>query len=390
MSVPSQTASKPQRTARLLGLSASLLGCTLGASAASAAADDIKMGAILSIEGAFSAVGTPERDGIALAVAQINAQGGIGGKKIDLTVYDDGGDQAKAVELANRLIYQNKVSVAFGPTVTPTGEMAQPVFEQNSILNIGFLAQDYLWQGTHFIFETSPSDGVHAEAMVRYAADTLHAKTIAFAYANVPYGVSGSKVVAMMAKKYGLTIVAETKWGEDDIDFTPEAGQLHAAKADAILTWGSCAISDAQMFKALRATGDTTPVVGNLCMPLPWTAQVVGTGSNGAVSFSLVDYGKPSPQVTSFLTAFQTRYGHGASPFAAISYDGVQLWAKAVAKAGGKTDPTSVAAAMIGLDYDGIIGHFHITADNHFGLDVSAFKPIVLKDGVWSDVGASK
>src|SRR5450755_2431175 len=87
------------------------------------AADDIKLGGIYSIEGVFSAIGVPERDAALLAVEQWNQAGGIGGKHVTMTIYDDGGDQAKAVQLANRLIFQDKVSAAFGPTITPTGEM---------------------------------------------------------------------------------------------------------------------------------------------------------------------------------------------------------------------------------------------------------------------------
>ena len=98
-----------------------------------ALAEDVKVGAVYSIEGIFSAIGGPERDGALLAVDQLNQAGGVGGKHVDLTIYDDGGDQAKAVQLANRLIFQDKVSAAFGPTVTPTGEMIAPVYEQNKV-----------------------------------------------------------------------------------------------------------------------------------------------------------------------------------------------------------------------------------------------------------------
>ena len=61
------------------------------------AADEVKVGAVLSIEGIFSAIGVPEREGVQLAVDQFNQAGGVGGKHINLTIYDDGGDQAKSV-----------------------------------------------------------------------------------------------------------------------------------------------------------------------------------------------------------------------------------------------------------------------------------------------------
>src|SRR5580704_15504218 len=107
------------------------------------AADVVKLGGIYSIEGVFAAVGGAERNAAVLAVEQMNEAGGIGGKHVDMTIYDDGGDQAKAVQLANRLIFQDKVSAAFGPTITPTGEMIAPVYEQNKMLEIGVVAQEY-------------------------------------------------------------------------------------------------------------------------------------------------------------------------------------------------------------------------------------------------------
>lgn len=354
----------------------------LGAAAVPAAADDVKIGGIYSIEGAFSVIGVPERDGALLAVEQLNQAGGVGGKHVDMTIYDDGGDQAKAVQLGNRLIFQDKVSAAFGPTITPTGEMMSPVYEQNKMLQIGVVAQDYLWKDTQYIFMSIPTDAVLAEAMLNYAKK-IGAKKIAIAVADVPYGASGAKLMRQGAKVAGIEIVADTKWGDFDIDFTPEANQLHAAKADAILVWDSCAISDAQMIKALRDTGDTTPIIGNICLPLPHLAQIVGKGAEGAVSFSLLDYSKPSPPAAAFMSAYSAKYKHGPSPFAAAAYDGLQLWSRAVARAGGKTDPNSVAAAMFGLDYDGVIGHFKVTKENHTGLDASAYKAIILKDGNW-------
>ena len=150
------------------------------------------------------------------------------------------------------------------------------------------------------------------------------------------------------------------------------------------MAWGSCAVADAQVVKALRDTGDVTPIIGNICFALPTIAQVAGKGAEGTISFSLIDYSNPSAAAAAFLSAFSAKYKHGASPFAAAAYDGVQLWSRAVARAGGKTDSTSVAAAMIGLDYDGTIGHFKVTKDNHTGLDTSAYKVIVLKNGNWT------
>jgi branched-chain amino acid transport system substrate-binding protein len=350
---------------------------------AGAADNTVKLGGIYSIEGVFAAIGGAERNAALLAVEQMNQAGGIGGKHVDMTIYDDGGDQAKAVQLANRLIFQDKVSAAFGPTITPTGEMIAPVYEQNKMLQIGVVAQDYIWKDTQYIFMSVPTDAVLVEAMLNYAKK-IGAKKIAVGFSDVPYGVSGAKLIRAGIKTAGLELVGETKWGENDIDFTPEANQLRALKADVILIWDSCAISDAQMVKALRDTGDTTPLVGNICMPLPHLAQIAGKGAEGSVSFSLLDYAHPSKPAAAFIAAYSAKYGSPPNPFAAAAYDGLKVWQNAVTRAGGKTDPESVAAATFGLEYEGVIGNFKITKENHTGLDASSYKPIILKDGNWT------
>ena len=137
------------------------------------------------------------------------------------------------------------------------------------------------------------------------------------------------------------------------------------------------------MVKALRDTGDTTPLVGNICLALPHLAQIAGKGAEGSVSFSLVDYEHPSAPAAAFIAAYTAKYKTPPNPFAAAAYDGLQMWKRAVDRAGGKTDPEAVAAAMFGLDFEGVIGHFKVTKENHTGLDMSSYKAIILKDGNW-------
>ena len=121
-------------------------GSLAGMAVLPAAADDIKLGGIYSIEGVFSAIGGPERDAALLAVEQWNQAGGIGGKHVTIKrSYDDGGDQGrKTVQLANRLIFQDKVSAAFGRDHHPDRRNYRAGVQQNKMLEIGVVAQDYL------------------------------------------------------------------------------------------------------------------------------------------------------------------------------------------------------------------------------------------------------
>lgn len=356
------------------------------ASSEGAPQEPVSAGAVLSIAGAFESLGLPERQGLELALEEINAEGGVlGGREIQLTVYDDEGDQSQAVQLANRLVHEDDVDVIFGPSLTPQAELIAETLEAEGVLQIGFTLQSYIWDGTDHIFMSAPSEARNAEAMVRDAADAFEATTVAVAWPNVPFGVGGREFLLAFAEEHGLEVVADENWGESDLNFTSQVNAINQADPDVILMWGSCATADAQVIKALGEGGVTATIIGNLCVADPTLFEIAGAHAEGVRSHSTLDLSEPGAEAAHFIESYEAEFDSTPGPFAAAAFDGMHIWAMAMEEAG-TSDAGSVAEALEGLTYMGAAGQYNITADDHQGLGADAYKLIVAQDGEWVSV----
>jgi branched-chain amino acid transport system substrate-binding protein len=341
----------------------------------------IKAGVVMSVGGIFAGFAQAELNALQLAIDEINEQGGILGRRVELIFYDDEGDQAKSIALTNRLIHQDKVQVIFGPNITPTGEVIVPISEKAGILRIGFIAQQYLWEGTKYTFMTWPAQTTNAEAMVKYARECANAQRVAILYADVPYGIEGNKFLKEHIARYGLRLVYEEKFQEGGFEFTPQATRAAAAQPDVVFLWGSAATSDGQMFKQLRQAGFRGPIIMDVAGGSPLIAQVAGPDlTEGLVTFGTINYVNPDALTRRFIEAYSRRFGSVPPPYASIPYDAPFVYKAAVEKAG-TTDPRRVAEAMIGLQVPRVTGTYRITEKDHVGVGVESYKPLVFRGG---------
>lgn len=356
-----------------------------GSPSSSDSSGPVKVGALLSLKGAYGAVGVPERDALQLAVDQINKAGGILGHKIGLTVYDDEGAQATAQQLAQRLVDSDHVQMAIGPGITALASVASPVFEKNKVLNFALTAQASLWQGQQYIWSSVPVDDLMAEAMVSYAKTHANGGKVAAAYSGVQYGVHGNDLVKAALTKNSMTPAADEKWSDQDINFTPVVDRLVAGHPSAIILWGSGAPADAQMVKALRQGGYTGLLVGNTAYVNQQLVSIAGPAADSFVGVSLIPWGNPQGDVKAFIDAYQQRFGRLPTAQAAYSYDAIYRY-KAAAEKARSTDPAKVAQALgNGLDFTSIQGTFHIDSQNHVGADSpDIYKAITVKSGSWT------
>ena len=360
-------------------------GCSTGGSTTNSSEQGpVKVGALLSIKGIYAAVGVPERDALQLAFDEINQSGGILGRQIKVTVYDDEGDQTKAQQLANRFVQEDKVAAVFGPGITAMASVACPVFEQNKVLNINFTAQRSIWEGKSYIWSSVPEDSLMAESMAKYAADKLKAKKVVILYSNVQYGVHGNDLLKEAIPKYQLQIAADEKWGEGNFDFTSVIGRIKTANPDAILLWGSGSPSDAQIVKQLRDQGITVTLIGNTAYVGKQLVEVAGKAAERFTAVSLMNWAAPDKTTQNFVQNYQQKYNKPPTAQSAYAYDAAYRYKAAVEKAK-SFDPAKVAAAMQGLQFQSIQGSFSITAQNHVGASsAEAYHPLVVKEGKWT------
>jgi len=347
------------------------------------AGEEVKVGLLMATSGVFEGLGGFEKKSFDLAIEEINNTGGVGGKKIKVIFYDDQGDQAKSQQLANRLIFQDKITQLFGPNLTLNAYVVGPVAEKAGIPTIVFIAQEYTVANTNYLFSSVVFQTYNAQAMVEYAAKVLKAKKVGILYVDVPYGKDGRGFLREWIKKNNLELVFEDKWGETDFDFTGQVIKAKKTKMDALFLWGSAAKADSLILKQLREGGVSVPLLGDIAYTLPGVYEIAGKALEGFIGLGWLNYGNPSPAAKKFLDGYKAKYNEVGAPLGAMCYDAAYVYKTAVERAGGKTDPVSVAKAIIGLKMEGASGSYHYTKDNHCGLTAGVYKPQIFTNGQW-------
>jgi len=367
----------------LLGLSLALLSVHDATTSDVLAAEELKVGLLMATSGVFEGLGGFEKKSFDLAVEEINDAGGVAGKRIKVIFYDDEGNQAKSEQLANRLIFQDKITQLFGPNLTLNAFVVGPVAEKAGIPTIVFIAQEHTVANTKHLFSSVVFQTFNAQAMVEYAAEVLQAKKVGILYVDVPYGKDGRGFLRDWMKKYDLGLVFEDKWGETDFDFTPQVIKAKREKVDALFLWGSAAKADALVLKQLREGGVTVPMLGDVAYTLPGVHDIAGKSLEGFIGFGWLNYENPSPAAKRFLDGYKKKYNEVGSPLGAMCYDAPYVYKTAVERAGGSAEPEAVAKAMIGLKMEGASGSYHYTKDNHCGLTAEVYKPLIFSNGRW-------
>jgi len=368
----------------------------LGALAPPAAAQEAyKIGAIFSITGPGSSLGIPERDTALMLEADINARGGVKGpdgrmRPLKIVIYDDASDETKAVLAAKKLIDEDRVTAIVGTTLSGTSlaildtvQKAQvPVVSCAAAIKIVEPAAERKW-----VFKTPQSDHLIVGVLV----DHLKARgRTRVAWLNVDYafGQLGWIEFEKAAQKAGLTIVANEKFGQKDVDMTAQLTRVKGANPQAVVIWSippSASIATRNYADlGIRAPLYQSHGVGNRRY-----VELAGPAANGVlfpagkllVAEQLADDDPQKPVLLAYAREFEARYGP-RNTFGGHAWDAIQLVVRAMEKAG--ADRAGVRAAIEGTrNFVGITGVFDFSPTDHNGLDRRAVTMIQIVDGQW-------
>jgi branched-chain amino acid transport system substrate-binding protein len=378
----------------MLALLLSTLALTWGSPVAQAQ-DAYKVGAIFSITGPGSSLGIPERDTALMLEADINAKGGIKGPDgklhpLKIVIYDDASDETKAVLAAKKLIDEDKVTAIVGTTLSGTSLAILDTVQKAEVPLVSCAAAIKIVEPVaerKWVFKTPQSDFLIVGVLVEY----LKAKGLTkVGWLNVDYafGQLGWIEFEKAAQKGGLTIVANEKFGQKDVDMTVQLTRVKAANPQAVVIW-SIPPSASVATKNYADLGMTMPLfhshgVGNKAF-----IQLAGPGSNGVVfpagkllvAEQLPDGDAQKAVLLAYARQFEAKYGP-RNTFGGHAWDAVQIVAKALEKAG--TDRAGVRAAIESTrNFVGITGVFDFSPSDHNGLDRRAATMIQITDGQW-------
>ncbi len=326
------------------------------------AAETIKIANIVELSGAGATSGTNFKNGVELAVKEINASGGILGRKIETTTADTQSNPGVAKGLVTKAIDDNVFAV-FGPVFSGSIMVSMAETRRAEVPNFtGGEAAAITKQGNPYIFRTSFTQDTAMPKVARYIANGLKAKTVALIYVNNDYGKGGRDAFIKSLEALGIKVIADISTDQNQIDFSAPVQKAKQANADVIFVYTNEEES-ARALRELRKQGVNKPIVGETTLVGQKVIELAGEAANGAVAHVGLTVDAPIPAMRAFRARFEREYKYVTDHNGIKGYTGIFLLKAAIEKVG-KFDRKAVASALHGL---------HVTAAQQPGviMDVS-------------------
>jgi branched-chain amino acid transport system substrate-binding protein len=352
-----------------------------------ALAEDVKVGAILAVTGPASFLGSPEAKTLEMMVADLNAKGGLGGKKVVLIVKDSGGSAEKAVSFAKQLIEEEKVLAIIGPSTSGETMAIKALAEESKTPLLSCAAAEVIVNPlAKYVYKTPQKD---SQAVIRIYQQMkkMGISKIAVFSSNTGFGKAGKDQLEKLAPEYGIQIVLNEVYDSKATDLTAEVTKVKAANVQAIVNW-SIEPAQAILIKNVRQLGITAPIFQSHGFGNIGYVKAAGAAAEGVIfpagRLLIADQLPASnPQknvLVSYKKDYEGKYKEDVSTFGGHGYDAMLLLVEA-SKAGG-TDRAKVRDALENVKgVVGTAGIFNMSATDHNGLGLDAFEMLTVKDG---------
>ncbi len=371
-----------------------LVAATALAGAVFAQSEPIRIGATLSITGPAAFLGDPEQKTLEMYVERINAAGGLLGRKLQLISYDDGGDAEKARTFAKRLIEQDKVDVIIGGSTTGTTMAAVPLVEQAQVPFISLGGAVVIIDPVKkWVFKTPHTDRMACE---RIFVDMRARKIerIGFISANGGFDKSMRAECLKMAPTYKVSIVADETYSDGDSDMTAQLTKIkNTPGVQAVLSTGY-GQGGTIVIKNYRQLAIGVPLYLSHGAASRDFIKLAGDAAEGArlpapallIAEQLADSDPQKKVVVAYKKEYEGRYKQDVSTFGGYAYDGLMLVVDAIRRAGSTKKDAVRDALESTKGYVGASGVTNMSAKDHMGLDVSAFRILEVSKGNWLQV----
>lgn len=373
---------------RLLPLLAAvaLVATACGDDAGSDGEGPIHIGFIESLTGNYAPLGTEAAKTVELAIDQINKEGGIDGRKIELTTLDDQTAPDQAVVHFNKL-KEDGVDAIIGSTFSNCALAVEPLAEREQIPYISLAPADEQVDPIQpHTFVVPATSSKYAESMLRYFESEGITK-IAVAYdTKSAYSVAGYAGMEEFASEYGVELVQTERYETNAADFSSVFTHVRNSDAEALAVWASGA-PGVTLAKQYDGAGLDIPLVMTASQASKLWLEPVGDAAEdvyvqsavGVVGDELPD-GKLKDVIDKMADPFEKKYGYEPPQFAMDGYAGAQLIAAAFEEAGG-TDKAEVRDALESMDLVTPTGRYTYSAEDHSGLDVVNISMNQVRDG---------
>jgi branched-chain amino acid transport system substrate-binding protein len=363
----------------------------LGAVAA-LAATPIKIGSVLSVTGPAAFLGDPELKTLQLYIEDINKKGGVLGRPLELVHYDDGSDANKANGFAKRLIDDDKVDLLIGGTTTGATMSMVPLVQKAELPFISLAGAVVVIEPVKkWVFKTPHTDRMAAEKVFEDMKKRGLTK-VALLSETSGFGQSGKKETEAVAGKYGVTLVASETYGPKDTDISPQLTKIkNVAGVQAVFVFG-LGQGPAIVTKNYRQLGISLPLYQSHGVASDDFLKLAGAAAEGVrlpspaqlIPEKLPANDPQKPLVTAYDKAYKERFKDDVSSFGGYAHDALQIAVHAIKQAG-STDKAKVRDAIEATKgFVATSGTYNLSATDHLGLDLSAFRMLEVKGGNWT------
>lgn len=305
--------------------------------------NEIHIGAILPLTGGAAQWGVPARNGVMLAVDQINADGGINGKKIALDLQDDQCDPTKGVSAVQNLISTNKPVAIVGAVCSSVSLAIAPILEKDKVIMISPASTSPLLSNAgNYIFRDISTDKLRADVFAQYIM-SLGIKSLSILYINNDGGVGATDAFVQEYQKLGGVVRFKDAYQQGQTEFRSEVAKAKRASAEAVMivSYPSDTSILLRELKQLNFKGKIFALTEALDDPT--VVKAAGNAANGVV------YIVPAPaegqQATEFAKQYKAEYGSEPPLYSAEAFDAVYLLKKVCAEVP-DLDPAKLADSL--------------------------------------------
>jgi len=364
-------------------LAALVMIAVLATVPAARAQETLAIGTVLATSGKFAFLGEPEQKGAELAVDEINAAGGVQGKKLKVVSYDDEGNPAKTVNLVDRLLTKDNVVGVIGASTSGTIHVVATACEKAGVPQFYISGNSEICKGKKHVFNAAPADELDAAGMVDFLKDNLKVSKIGIIHDSNEYGTRSAESFEKIVKERapGITIAGTEKYQSADRDMSAQLVNLKNAGCQCIVIWG-VGFAPAVIVKNWNHLGmkEAIKLMSGAGVGSHKMIQALETAGEGFLFNTVLNYGAPNPKEKAFVEAYQKKFNAIPPTFAAVGYDATYLLAEALKIA--KGDKAKLSEAVYSIEgFQGVQGTYTFKGGNCNGLQAGCYDMAVVKDG---------
>lgn len=350
-----------------------------------------KIGVILSLTGAGSPLGIPERNALELLADEINSKGGIDGVKLELIIEDDQTDPAKASQAARKLIEKDKVIALIGSSVSPCSLAIKEIVARYEIPWMCPSAANAITEGDiKWVFRTAPKDAVAVEALLTYISTKTKFRRLAILHDSNAFGQSGADEIKKRSVDFNIEIVSVEKYETNAPDLSSQITKIKRSNPDAIIVWGTNP-GPAIAAKNMKQLGLNIQYFGSHGIANKKFIELAGDAAEGVifpagkilVAEQLDDSDPVKEYMLEFARKYEGRFKEKPVTFAAHTYDALNILVESIKRAK-SVEPEKLRKAIESTkNYIGLDGTISYSKEDHDGIGIDDLVIVKIENGKW-------